>query len=704
MTTKPSSSPAGSPPGGETLIEMTDSSGQALRLEQLIGKGGEGSVFAVHGQPALAAKVYHQTPIPRHDLEKLEAMIACRNADIDRIAAWPHSLLLNPHRHEPCGIVLPKFANALHMHDLYGTANRRRFFPDARWHHLVLAARNVAAAFDTMHAAGIVVGDVNQGNLLVDQQMCVRFIDCDSFQIKCGDRVFNCPVGTPHFTPPELQNKKLREVLRDPNHDRFGLAVLIFHLLFVGRHPFAGRYFGAGEMTIERAIAEGRFAFSRDKKATLMEPPPASLVLDDLPPGIGELFEGAFRPASADSGRPTAEQWAKRLDELIRQRATCSFDPTHIYYSRLRQCPWCRIEDEGGPAFFLADASTSMVSNERLNHLDARLKRLVIPVFPELDADELKIPQALRPKRLGKMPPLAAPDAGVGLLVLAAACCLAAAYSPWLLLAGTALSLAGGGLLFFSGEGKARRKRTSETLKRLGDLQRHLFRRAQAMTHAHQQRTKNFEKGIEELRTEQKNYRDADKHLKDILALHHVQQKNRYLAQHMLQDHVGRIRGLDASTASVLQSYGIESAADIDSMKLLGVPMLSPEMALELMAWRRNIEQAFVFRPEFGVGIKDRDVGGKTAVHRFKVGQSRRILIAATQLESIAQAAGDELRRELRDFDRVAQQAQEAVKELRQVQSSRREWERQINKSPAIIAASTAIPPVVGLIVWWLFG
>src|SRR5689334_2098184 len=112
MTTKHSSSPAGSPPAAEMLIEMADSSGKTLLLEQLIGKGGEGSVFTVHEQPALAAKVYHQTPIPRQDIEKLEAMIACRSAEIDRIAAWPHSLLFNPYRHEPCGIVLPKFANA----------------------------------------------------------------------------------------------------------------------------------------------------------------------------------------------------------------------------------------------------------------------------------------------------------------------------------------------------------------------------------------------------------------------------------------------------------------------------------------------------------------------------------------------------------------------------------------------------------------
>jgi DNA-binding helix-hairpin-helix protein with protein kinase domain len=509
-------------------------------------------------------------------------------------------------------------------------------------------------------------------------------------------------VGTPHFTPPELQNKKLRDVLRDPNNDRFGLAVLIFHLLFVGRHPFAGRFFGRGEMTIERAIAERRFAFSRDKNATLMEPPPASLVLDDLPPGIGEFFERAFRHDGGEEGRPTAHEWAVRLDELIRQRAVCSFDPTHIYYSRLRQCPWCRIEDEGGPAFFVADASASMVSTQRMDHLDAKIKRLVIPAFPELEQNDLKIPQAMRPKRWQKRPAPAKPDVGVGLLVLSAACCLASAYSGWALIAGAVLAVAGGGLLYFSTEGKKRRKEADVIAKRLADLQKQLFRRAHAITTAHQARLKNFEKSVDELRAEQKNYRDADKNLKDVLAIYRVTQKNRWLAQHMLQDHAPRIRGLGASMASMLQSYGIESAADIDSMKLLGVPMLSPELTLELMNWRQRIEQDFVFKPEHGVGPKD--AGGKAAVARFKAAQSRRILIASRQLESVAHAAHDELRRELRDFDKVAQMTQEAVKELRQLQSGRREWERELNRSPLTIAAATVAPPVVGWIIRWLFG
>ena len=387
MTTKPSSLHRASLTKTPTLINTLC---QPVQLGREIGKGGEGIVFEVTGHPSLVAKVYHQTP-SSDTIAKLEAIVACGSPELELISAWPHSLLYHPQRRIPCGILLPRIVESRHLHELYGTYNRRRHFPEVKWHHLLLAARNVAAAFDSLHSAGIVVGDVNQGNLMVDVQMRVRFIDCDSFQISDGGRVFPCPVGTPHFTPPELQSTKLRDVRRTPNHDRFGMAILIFHLLFVGRHPFAGRYRGWEELTIERAIAERRFAFSKNRAATQVDPPPASLLLDDLPGPIAELFELAFRSNVSGAERPTVPQWCERLEAALKCRKVCTFDPSHVYYDRLQQCPWCRIEDDGGPTFFVA-GSASLVSHDRLETFDRKIRELSIPAFPDLTPRQLQVP------------------------------------------------------------------------------------------------------------------------------------------------------------------------------------------------------------------------------------------------------------------------------------------------------------------------
>ena len=57
---------------------------------------------------------------------------------------------------------------------------------------------------------------------------------------------YRCPVGKPEFTPPELQGRLFAHLDRAPEHDLFGLAVLIFQLLMEGTHPFAGVFLGHG--------------------------------------------------------------------------------------------------------------------------------------------------------------------------------------------------------------------------------------------------------------------------------------------------------------------------------------------------------------------------------------------------------------------------------------------------------------------------
>src|ERR1700692_26302 len=96
-----------------------------------------------------------------------------------------------------------------------------------------------------------------------------------------------CEVGVPTYTQPDLQNRPFSPFLRNQNHDAFGLAVLIFHLLFMERHPYAGRFSGRGEMPIERAISECRFPFRHLAQKAQMSSPPNSLTLAEIPSQLG---------------------------------------------------------------------------------------------------------------------------------------------------------------------------------------------------------------------------------------------------------------------------------------------------------------------------------------------------------------------------------------------------------------------------------
>jgi DNA-binding helix-hairpin-helix protein with protein kinase domain len=601
---------------------------------------------------------------------------------------------------------MTKMEGARPLHELYGTTNRRRHFPEVGWHHLVLAARNTAAAFHTVHSAGVVVGDVNQGNLLVDKQMCVRMIDCDSFQIANGQKVYHCPVGTPHFTPPELQSLKLREVTRSVNHDRFGLAILIFHLLFVGRHPFAGRYHGPGDLSIEKAIAERRFAFSKNKAATLVDPPPASLLLDDLPAGLAHLFELAFRgePDSESAVRPSPMDWINQLEALMKRRKTCKFDAMHVFSAELEDCPWCRIEDGGGPAFFVAGGGTTIVSADRLAALDEKILLLREVQFPELTERQIALPTMPPLRRMKERAKIGWADVHAGALVaIWSAVALGAFALPSLGLPalGKLAAIAGGlivSLLFavaliLSRGARDRRKTVHDFEDWLAKASEGLLQRGQMIAYQHGQREQAFQRSTEDLKNALEQYRTADKNLQNVLVQNREAQKADFLRQYLIRDYYRKIPGLNPSQVIMLESFGVESANDLERLRLYGIPSIDGELVIELMHWRTEVERGFSFNPEHGITLADVGAAKDAAVRRYKISQARKILTGSKQLETLAAAARSELARALTQFNQAGDQWKGVATQLRDFQSARRSFERLINVSSAhIFALALGIP------------
>jgi len=681
-------------------MQLTDSGGNPVGLGNRIGKGGEGNVYEVDGDSSQVAKIYHQTPLSEDQLYKLDWMVKQQSASLCKIAAWPEAILHDQRGNEPCGLLMPKVEKSRQLHELYGTTNRRLHFPDVRWHHLLLAARNLAAAFHTLHEQGIVVGDVNQGNLMINHNYNIRFIDCDSFQITDGGKTYLCPVGTPHFTPPELQSKKLSGIARTIDHDCFGLAVLIFHLVFVGRHPFAGRFRGEGDLLIEEAIAERRFAFSRDKEATLVEPPPYSLQLDDLPQGLAELFETAFRTGGTNGTlRPTPEQWVQQLDVLMSRRSVCELDDLHIYFDDLKTCPWCRIEEEGGPTFFVKEGGSSFISDGRLEMLDVKINALRPIPFPDLLPSQTRPPENVSLKKTSEKTKIERPDVAAMLLIVATIASLAGAATGIAWAIGSVLALGAGAYLLWSPPGKARRQQLQDFDNKLGRLRNRMLQIAQKVGGKHQQRKKQFDRNMAELRETVKRYCSEGDELKAVLREQTGTHKNKFLRNHIVRDHIGDIPGMTASMIPMLESYGVETALDVHKLGVYGVPLLSPELALEMLQWRELLEQRFVFKPEHGVTAADLERAQMAATQRFKISQARKILIGARHLDSLALVGKAALKRSAREFETHSTQWKEIAREKGQYQLCRTQLERSINASPAVIlSVSLAIVIVGGLV------
>lgn len=335
--------------------EVLAADGRRVRVGRKLGQGGEGAIYGLADQPDLVAKIFH-VPLSPNRVEKIRAMIAVRSPALDRLTAWPIELLSLP-TGEAVGLTMPRIVGYRDIHQLYSPKSRRAAFPSADWRFLVRVAANVARAFATVHAQGHAIADVNHGGILVGQDARVRLIDCDSFQIRDGERCFPCDVGVPTFTPPELQDQALTGVVRSESHDNFGLAVMIFLVLFMGRHPHAGRYLGEGDMPIEQAIKEHRFAYGRQRHLVSMDQPPGTPPIDIVSAPAAELFERAFAAESVYLGRPSAAEWVEALGGLEAALVECPIGIAHWHSSELVACPWCRIEAATGVPLFSTEVS-----------------------------------------------------------------------------------------------------------------------------------------------------------------------------------------------------------------------------------------------------------------------------------------------------------------------------------------------------------
>jgi DNA-binding helix-hairpin-helix protein with protein kinase domain len=276
------------------------SKGTPIQIGRELGRGGEGSVFEVPTLPNQVAKIYHQIPEIKKQV-KLVFMASNVDQQLLNYVAWPLETLHSISGGAVVGFLMSKVMGKNPIHMIYSPAHRRQDRPKAAWDFLLYVARNTAAAFAALHANGHVLGDVNQGNVLVGSDSKVVLIDSDSFQVNANENLHLCEVGVSHFTPPELQGlSSFHGFTRTVNHDNFGLALLIFHLLFGGRHPYSGVPLksGVGD-ALETDIKGFRYAYAIDAKGRGISPPPRSIPTSIVPYSMETMFHQAFTETGA---------------------------------------------------------------------------------------------------------------------------------------------------------------------------------------------------------------------------------------------------------------------------------------------------------------------------------------------------------------------------------------------------------------------
>lgn len=566
---------------------------ELLKLGKQIGKGGEGEVYLLHGMPGCAVKIYAEK-LRTERQQKICEIVRSGVASSSKMIAYP-SALAHDSRGAFVGFVMQLVKGCRPIHELYTPKSRIKNFPSADYRFVIHAALNVARAIGSVHQQGNIVGDLNHSGVLISEDATVALIDADSFQFTVNGVTYPCLVGVPDFTPPELHGKDLSTTPRTLAHDHFGLAVVIFQLLFGGRHPYAGVYSGS-DSTLGNAIAANRFAYSIVRRGeTRTTPPPNALTLDLFPGNIRQSFEKSFGAVANE--RPSASAWCGVLESLATCLKRCERRENHYFFNSSTNCPWCVLGSSLG-----FDMFPSNTVQPRLNPgVEVDLKSIVLAIrgikFPsveELLARTIKVEQSgsFEAIRALENSAKASSGSGWGTAMVIGSVIGVFAFPPgfiiWL-------------IMFFVGLNLANSKDSNSLIDRAPFEER--FLRSHQLVDANLESlltrhgvTEVFDghqyaiKSIAEYEQNERDFRDE---LRRLESTRRERQLAIFLDRYSVLN--AKIRGVGPVKTAALLSFGVETAADVTSTSVRLVPGFGPVMVANMLAWRKSIESRFSY-------------------------------------------------------------------------------------------------------------
>lgn len=381
-----------------TPMQLTTKDGERLNLGKQINAGGEAEIWSIRCEPHLVAKLYHQPTAERE--AKLTTMLMCPPSQprTHRSIAWPTDLVYRDGRFS--GFLMPKVHDCRSVFHYYNPTRRAHLSQIVPWRYFLhRVAYNLASAIEAVHAQGHIIGDLNEGNVLVNPQALVTLVDTDSFQVRIPNgaahngnasksqnqqslpsqsklQFYRSMVGKAEFTAPEMQGVDFKSVDRGPEQDHFGLAVMLFYLLMEGVHPFAGVL--TPPKSTERVdlycVRKGLFPYQPNMEVT---PPPNAPSVALLGPNLQELFKQCFvRGHHHAQKRPSPTDWRKGLKNAEESLISCKSDREHIYSAHLRSCPFCEPETIPSVRVPVSIQVQKFVRSERVRTMRAKITEI----------------------------------------------------------------------------------------------------------------------------------------------------------------------------------------------------------------------------------------------------------------------------------------------------------------------------------------
>ncbi|MCU0512660.1 MAG: hypothetical protein MUE40_08830 [Anaerolineae bacterium] len=204
--------------------------GRSITLtdRQVIGQGGEATIFQHQGQ---ALKVYLRPEAAR--AAKLLALLPLAAGLPPQVIA-PQQPVYDAAGQQVIGFAM-RLLSAEYAEVRQLASRKQRALTGLTVREVARLFYRAGHTLAAIHQAGMVVGDLNDLNLMFGQGDML-FIDVDSFQFGA----YPCMVGTEAFIDPALYNRDLAAApYFRPEHDWYSFAVLAFKSLLLA-HPYGG--------------------------------------------------------------------------------------------------------------------------------------------------------------------------------------------------------------------------------------------------------------------------------------------------------------------------------------------------------------------------------------------------------------------------------------------------------------------------------
>jgi serine/threonine protein kinase len=324
---------------------------------KLLGRGATANVYAGRFEgERCAVKIYHADR--QINEAKLLAMLRTPPANVRiKIAgvhqpqfAWPIATVRDD-KSAIRGIVTPlvDLSTSYSLDHYYDQILFKKLYApsEAALSFKLEIARNLSILIADLHAHGHYVIDLKPQNVRVQVGThVVTLLDCDGFSIADSQAGrYPAELISTDYISPEAFNKKLAPTQLSEAQDSYALAVMIFQLLNRGIHPFQGILQDPNEEanTNDEKAAKGLYPHGRLASPHIL--PKTQSIHHLFHDELRDLFDRSFTYGA--SLRPTARQWSKSIDDLLKSKVVtvCDRHSNDVAHMRFvgKDCPACYL-------------------------------------------------------------------------------------------------------------------------------------------------------------------------------------------------------------------------------------------------------------------------------------------------------------------------------------------------------------------------